>query len=125
MLSRLKLTTGAVILAAVAYTGCSSNTPTNPTPVTPPPADVTITIVGMNGAQSFNPDPVTIKVGQTVAWRNADTTTHNATSDTAGAFVTGSIGPGGTSTPIKMNAAGSFAYHCSIHPTMVGTLNIQ
>lgn len=127
MLSRLKLTAGAAILATVAYAGCSSsNTPTNPTP--PPPAgaaaDVTITIVGMNGAQSYSANPGAVKVGQTVSWRNADSVTHTATSDT-GSFNTGSISPGATSAPIKMNTAGSFGYHCSIHPTMVGTLNVQ
>lgn len=124
MLSRLKLTTSAVILAAVGLTGCSSgntSTPSSPTPVTP--ADVTITIVGMNGALSFSPNPGTIKIGQTVAWRNADNTTHTATSDT-GTFNV-SVSPGATSSPIVMSTAGSFNYHCTIHPTMIGTLNVQ
>jgi len=38
------------------------------------------------------------------------------------AFNTGNIGGGKTSAPIAMNTAGSFPYHCSIHPTMTGTL---
>ncbi len=128
MLSRLKLTTGAVILATVAIASCNSSTPTTPTPSptpTPAAADVTITISGMNDAQSFSPNPGTIQVGKTVAWHNADSTTHTATSNTAGGFDTGGIAPGGTSAPIRMNTAGSFGYHCSIHPTMVGTLNVQ
>jgi plastocyanin len=84
-------------------------------------ADVTITITGMNGASSYSPSPDTVNVGQTVAWHNADATTHTATANGA-TFNTGNIGGGSTSAAIPMNTAGSFPYHCSIHPTMTGTL---
>ncbi len=102
------------------------------TPVAPPPggggsgtgaADVTVTILGLNGYQSFSPNPVSVRVGQTVAWHNADSITHTATAD-GGQFDTGGIAPGTTSNPITMSAAGAFGYHCSIHPTMVGTVNV-
>ncbi len=87
-------------------------------------ANVTITIVGMNGNQSFSPNPGSLKAGQTVAWKNNDSITHTATSD-SGAFDTGAIPPGGTSSPITMPAAGTFGYHCSIHPSMTGSLSVQ
>ncbi|HEY6572569.1 MAG TPA: cupredoxin domain-containing protein [Candidatus Eisenbacteria bacterium] len=85
-------------------------------------ADVTITIVANAGANSYSPDPDTVTVGQTVSWKNNDTTTHTATADNATTFGTGAITPGATSTPIAMNTAGSFPYHCEIHPAMVATL---
>ena len=116
---------GAALVALILSVSCnsSSSTPTSPsTPVAT--ADVTITIIGMNGAQSFSPNPGTVKAGQTVAWRNNDNTSHTATSDT-GAFNTGNIAPGRTSSPILMPTAGVLAYHCTIHPSMVGTLNVQ
>lgn len=114
---------GVVLVGLMLAVSCkSSSTPTSNTPSTP--ADVTIVISGMNGAQSFSPNPGSIKVGQTVSWRNADSTSHTATSDT-GAFNTGNIAPGKTSTPITMTVAGQLNYHCTIHPTMVGTLNVQ
>lgn len=125
MLSRLNLTAGVLILAAVAFTGfaCKMSSPTAPTtPVVA--ADVTINIAGMNDALSFSPNPGTIPVGKTVSWHNVDSTTHNVAAND-GSFNTGNIGPGGTSTPIRMNTAGSFGYHCIIHPTMVGTANVQ
>jgi len=87
-------------------------------------ADVTITIQGQNGANSFAPNPSTAKVGQRVAWRNGDNTTHNATQDGTGGFASGNVNPGATSTPITMNTAGTFTYHCTIHPGMVGTLTV-
>ncbi len=86
-------------------------------------ADVVVTILGQNGANSFSPNPVAVKVGQTIAWQNGDSTTHDVTAD-AGQFNTGAIAPGTTSAPIMMSAAGSFGYHCSIHPTMVGTVTV-
>jgi plastocyanin len=84
-------------------------------------ADVTINIAGVNGSNSFSPNPDTVMVGQSVAWKNNDSITHTATSD-ASAFNTGNIAPGATSTKITMGTAGSFPYHCNIHNSMTGTL---
>ncbi len=113
---------GAIAAAAVA---CSSSNST-PTATTNPgtatsgtAANVLITIAGMLGNQSYSPAVTTVAAGQTVAWHNGDTITHTATSD-SGVFDTGPIAPGATSSPITMAAGGTFPYHCSIHPTMVG-----
>jgi len=65
-----------------------------------------------------------MRVGQTIAWRNGDSITHTATQDSGG-FNTGSIAAGATSTATMMNTAGTFAYHCTLHPGMVGTINVQ
>jgi len=129
----LKLTMGTLALFAFTLIAASCGSSSSPTSPSPAPggggggggvtADVPITINGMNGNQSFSPDPATAKVGQTVAWRNADSITHTASAD-GGAFNTGNIAPGATSSPITMTAAGSFGYHCQIHPSMVGTLNV-
>jgi len=86
--------------------------------------DVIITIVAENGSMSFSPNPATVTRGQGVSWRNAAGTVHTATQN-GGGFDTGDIGSGGTSSAITMSTAGSFGYHCSLHPAMVGTLNVQ
>jgi plastocyanin len=99
----------------------SSSTPTSPSP---PPSDVTVSIAGNLGAQSFAPNPVAMRVGQTVSWKNADSITHTATQDGSG-FNTGNLSAGATSSPIKMSTAGTFTYHCTIHPGMVGTITVQ
>ncbi len=88
------------------------------------PADVTITIVADAGANSFSPNPDTVTVGQRVAWHNVAGLTHTSTAN-GGLWDTGNIGNGSTSAPIQMNTTGSFGYHCSIHPTMVGTLVVR
>jgi plastocyanin len=106
--------------------GSSYSTPTT-TPTTTTPsggaADVVVMIRGISGAMSFSANPATVKVGQSVSWQNADTTSHTATAD-GGAFNTGTVSPGATSAPVRMSTAGTFSYHCGFHPSMVGTLTV-
>ena len=85
---------------------------------------MTLAIQGNNGANSFAPNPSTVKVGQRVAWRNDDARTRNPTQDGTGGFTTGNLAAGATSTPIVMGTTGTFTYHCTIHPGMVGTLTV-
>jgi plastocyanin len=132
MKSRLTLTLGLLALAVtLAACGSSMNSPASPSPTpnpTPNPnpgtgANVTITIASDSGAQSFSPNPSTLTAGQTVAWYNADSVVHDVTADD-GSFTTGAIAPGATSGPIAMEAAGTVTYHCSIHPSMVGSMSV-
>ena len=123
----LRLTAIAVFATGVALAahGCGGD---DDNPAGPggggTPADVTISIVGMNLANSYSPSPDTVTVGQTVSWKNNDGSTHTSTSDGSG-WNTGNILAGATSTPIVMNTAGSFPYHCNIHTSMTGILVVQ
>ena len=40
-------------------------------------------------------------------------------------FDGGDTAPGGMSTAVTVNAAGTFRYHCAIHPGMVGSIVVQ
>jgi plastocyanin len=122
---------GVILLAGLLLTACSNDSsapaPTSPTtPTTPTGATASASIV--NGAFSltttaFSPNPLSVAVGTTVTWINNDVTTHNATAD-GGSFATGSIAAGGSAS-VKLQTAGSFVYHCTIHPGMVATINVQ
>jgi plastocyanin len=118
--STIALSLLAVTLALVGA-ACGSSSPSAPTTTS---ADVTISMVGNLGSQSFSPNPTTMRVGQTVAWRNADSITHDVAQD-AGRFSTPTVSAGTTSAPITMSTAGTFTYHCTIHPGMVGTITVQ
>ena len=107
-------------LALWACGGTSSSSPTSPTGTSAPPAGATvIDVVRENGAQSFSPNPATVPAGQMVVWHNVDTVTHRVVLND-GTLDTGNIGPGGFSAPMTLRAVGP--YHCSIHPSMVGTI---
>jgi plastocyanin len=112
---------GTLALALSAWTcgGDGGSTPSAPSPS--PPAASTISILGDRGGQSFSPDPASAAEGQTVAWRNNDTQIHRIVFND-GSLDTGDIGPSASSTPRAMPTNGS-NYHCSIHPTMVGSIN--
>jgi plastocyanin len=115
----------AAILAALlpgvfACGGYGSSSPTTPSaPSAAPPGAIVINVVGINGAQSFSPNPATVPAGQTVVWHNVDTTTHRVVLND-GELDTGNIAPGASSAPMTLVAPGP--YHCSIHPPMVGTI---
>lgn len=122
-------TLAAGLLMSACGGGSSSygSSPTSMPTAAPNPtatADVVITITGMAGDKSFSPSPANVKAGQTVAWKNASGTAHTATQDGSGGFDTGSIAAGATSAPIAISAAGSLTYHCSFHPSMVGSVDV-
>ena len=72
----------------------------------------------------FGPETQSVKVGAKVKFQNSDTQPHTATSDTGGAFDAGAIDPSG-SKEITFDTAGTFAYHCSFHPFMRGTIEVK
>ncbi|MGE5091587.1 MAG: plastocyanin/azurin family copper-binding protein [Bacillota bacterium] len=127
----------AVALAAslAVVLACSSTTEPNP-----PGIDVSIQQnAAGRGSSAFAPSPFTVSLaaGGAVKWRNGDTgtsggaygggtpgTTHDITADTQGLFDSGSLAPGGTFSH-TFTAAGTYHYHCSIHPSMTGIIVVN
>jgi len=81
-------------------------------------ATVNVTIKDLK----FSPEPIAAKVGDVIAWKNDDSTSHTATLD-AGECDAGSISAGATAA-LAFNVAGTYAYHCAIHPSMKGTIQV-
>ncbi|HEY7801760.1 MAG TPA: plastocyanin/azurin family copper-binding protein, partial [Dehalococcoidia bacterium] len=77
-------------------------------------------------AKSYAPNPITINVGDSVTWTNNGPTTHTVTSDSGSAmsFDSGNLPAGQTFTE-TFPAAGTFTYHCTIHPSMTGSVVVQ
>lgn len=71
---------------------------------------------------SYEPDPVVVQAGGKVIWQNEDTAPHTATADD-GSFDTGTIEKGklGSAT---FKEPGTYTYHCEIHPSMHGTVEV-
>ena len=72
---------------------------------------------------AFAPADVTAAVGETITWTNSDSAPHTATLDD-GACDTGNIAQN-ASAGLVFDAAGTYPYHCTIHPNMKGTITIQ
>jgi plastocyanin len=73
---------------------------------------------------AFSPADITVKVGTTVTWTNSDSTTHTVTeTDGQDGPNSGNLEPGKTYT-FTYNTAGTFKYHCAIHPEMLGTVTV-
>ena len=71
---------------------------------------------------AFNPAKLSAKAGTDIAVKNEDSADHTVTSDDGKAFNV-PVSAGATAT-IKGVAAGTYAYHCAIHPSMKGTLTV-
>ena len=123
------LITGALVAFGLGSWGCSGsgygsgNSASNPTSPTPPSTAgvVTVNVVGINGALSFSPNPASLPAGQMIVWHNVDTVTHRVVFNDR-SVDTGNLDPGTYSQPQALAAAAG-AYHCSIHPVMVGSIN--
>ncbi len=100
----------AAVVAVVGVSGCTSQNQTSS--------------IGANGViiqnMTFSPSTLTVPVGTTVTWKNLDNVAHHVVSDT-GAFDSGTLN-NGQSFNFTFTKAGNYPYHCSIHPSMTGTI---
>jgi len=88
---------------------------------TTPGNQMSRTVIIQNFA--FVPANITVAQGATVTWVNHDTTAHTVTTNTATGPMSGRLEPG-QSYSYTFAMAGTFGYHCSIHPTMTGMVTV-
>ena len=83
-----------------------------------------VKIVENNGVYSFTPATLSIKAGTQVKWLNTSDASHTVTSDTPGVFGSpGNLTQNQTFT-FTFSKAGTFPYHCSIHPYMKAKITV-
>lgn len=71
---------------------------------------------------SFSPSSLEVAVGDSVEATNDDSVAHTWTAD-EGAWDSGNLATGDSFTH-EFTEAGTFAYHCEIHPSMTGTVTV-
>src|SRR5919108_5781486 len=75
--------------------------------------------------QGFSPSNVTISTGQTVRWEfDQAATTHTVTSTSANWSVDETRAPNGAAVEHTFDQAGTYTFHCKIHPIMTGSVTV-
>jgi plastocyanin len=118
----------AVVVAAAAllFSSCGGTATSSSSSSAPPSASATAAAGNAKIDISnfmYSPGVLTVKVGSTVTVTNEDAVEHTATSDTEGAFETGTLTKG-QSMRIKLNKVGTYSFHCAFHAFMHGTIKV-
>ena len=133
--ARLATLAFIVILATAACSAASTAAPTAPPSVVPSAAAPSAAAPSASALPaaagsavtvanfSFQPATITVPVGTTVTWTNTDSAGHTVAADD-GSFTSGTLGTGAMFGQ-TFSTAGTFAYHCSIHASMTGTVVVQ
>jgi plastocyanin len=103
-----------IVLAAVAETGLGSRI----TAAAAPTKSTTHTVV--IEAMRFDPQELTVKAGDTIAWIN-----HGPTATAVGRQFDSREIALQRSWKYTASRTGVFRYACSLHPTMSGTLRVE
>ena len=80
--------------------------------------------------EPYNPSPVGITVGTNVTWKNNDNTAHTVTEGSPSGntpqngFDSGILAPGQTFSH-TFDKPGTTQYYCTLHPTMLGEINVK
>lgn len=84
-----------------------------------PPQDASVRMADM----AFSPASISVPAGSTVTWTNDDSVPHTVTFGDEGPASSDTIDPGGTFAA-TFEEAGSYAYVCTLHPGMEGTVEV-
>lgn len=126
----------AALSTALLLAACSgSTTPTTgpgattgagaTTAASAPCADSTgTTVVATSVADNTWTQPLSAKVNDVVTWTNGDTVPHRVQLDDNSCGMSANIAGGGTKS-LVFSKAGTYPFHCTVHPSMKGTITIS
>jgi plastocyanin len=115
----------ALVPAIALFAAACTSSPSSPSSMPSPngPSVVIPTGASTLGNRAYNPDTINVAIGDTVTWTNTDSEAHTSTSD-GSVWNSGVVAAGGQFST-KFQNAGTFTYHCTIHPGMVGTVVVR
>jgi plastocyanin len=119
-----------VVVAATTLAACSTAVYTAPATPSPEPSTTSSDVraggkiaVASIKDFTFTPDPIQVAVGGTATWTNNDSMTHTVTFDDTSVKSSGDLSQG-SSFSATFPKAGTYTYHCALHPTMTGTVTV-
>lgn len=84
---------------------------------------VQVKIIEQNGQYLFEPATITVSKGTKVVWTNSSDAPHTVTGDN-NSFGSKDIFNENQTYSATFNTAGTFTYHCEVHPYMKGTVTV-
>lgn len=121
----------AVLLAACSGSSTPTTGPAAPTgagattAASAPCADSTgTTVVAATVVDNTWSQPVNAKVNDVITWTNGDGVPHKVALDDNSCAMSANIA-GGSSKSLVFSKAGTYPFHCSVHPSMKGTITIS
>ena len=119
MLILALLALGLIIAAGCSNSGKNGGTGDGTTPGgTTGGSGTSVTIKDF----AFSPASLEVAVGASVTWTNEDSAPHTVTGDDG--IDSGNLAQG-KSYSHAFKTAGTYAYRCSIHPSMTGTVTVK
>jgi plastocyanin len=80
-----------------------------------------VSIVANSVSNSYNPNPIEIKVAEIVTWINDNSSPHTVTSSNDSTFDSDVLRRGETFS-FTFDKEGEYPYFCTLHPSMTGTV---
>jgi plastocyanin len=122
MSKRMVLIAAVVALAVAACSGDGAGSTTTGAPADTSSADAeaAVSIEGF----AFGPAELTVAPGTTVTWTNDESGIPHTTTSDDGDWDSGTLQPGDTFS-FTFDEPGTYAYSCSIHPSMHGTIVVE
>lgn len=120
---RLATLSTALILAACSGSGSPTTAPGGGG--SGPCADSTgTTVVSTTVRDSTWAQPLSAKVGDVITWTNGDTIPHRVQLDDNSCGMSANIAGGGSKS-LVFTVAGTYPFHCVVHPSMKATITIS
>jgi plastocyanin len=114
------------ITATLALAACSGGGSATTGPVASVCTDSTgTTVVAATVANKTWSQPITAKVGDVITWTNNDSVPHKVGLDDGSCTMGANIAPSGGTASLVFTKAGTYPFHCTIHPSMKGTITIS